>query len=132
MPIEKIRLRGASTRAMSLVTGAAPREVTIVFAEGEDLPVGTLYATATSRGEVVELVPYDLTGSDGIVTVQVTVDPEDFAAYGSRTWALEVGTLDDGSGDDDTAYVMFSGWVSYREESPNVIASTTIEEAGSS
>jgi hypothetical protein len=131
MPTEKIRLAGASTRAIVLSTGAAPRDVTIVFAEGEDLPAGELYATATSKAEVVELVPYDITGSDGIVTVQFTVDPDDFSSFGTRTWRLEAGTLEEASGG-DTAYVMFSGSVSYREALPNVIASTTIEEAGSS
>jgi ribosomal protein L27 len=132
MPLEKIRLRGSSSRVVTLATDSPAKTLTIVFAEGEDLPAGDLYATATGKGDTVTITPYDITGSDGIVTVEVTLDPEDFAAYGTRGWKFEVGTLVDGSGDDDTAYVLFAGSIAFREDVPNVIASTTVEEAGSS
>jgi|688.fasta_scaffold380063_1 hypothetical protein len=127
----KVRLSGAASRAIRLATGSSAREITITFAEGEELPAGDLYATATYRDDTITLTPYDVTGSDGIAAVQVTVAPEDFEEYGSRTWQLEVGTLDAGSGSgsgDDTAYVMFYATVNFREIVPSVIDSTTVEE----
>jgi len=127
----KVRLTGAASRAIRLSTGSSAREITITFAEGEELPAGELYATATYRGDTVTLTPYDVTGSDGIAAVQVTVAPEDFEEYGSRTWQLEVGTLDSGSGSgsgDDTAYVMFYATVNFRAIVPDVIDSSTVEE----
>ena len=132
MPISKVRLSGAVARVIQFNTDSTPKDVTITFAVGQDLPAGDLYATATSRGTVITLDPVDITGSDEVATVQVTLDPDDFVAYGSRAWAVEVGTLDEVSGGDATAYVMFAGSVAFREMLPTVIASTTIEEIGSS
>jgi hypothetical protein len=131
MPTEKIILRGVGSRVIRLQSGAAAREITIVFADGEELPPGDLYATASSRGDVVELDVFDATGSDGITTVVATLDPGDLESFGGRIWTLEVGTLEEGSGDDATAYVMFAGSAVYRENLPSQIASTTIQEIGS-
>jgi hypothetical protein len=113
-------------------TESTPVDLTVTFAVGQDFPAGDLYATATSRGTVLTLDPIDITGSDEVAAVQVTIDPNDFESYGSRVWAVEVGTLDEVSGDDATAYVMFAGSVAFREMLSGVIASTTIEELGSS
>lgn len=132
MPTNKIRLAGAAARVIQFNTESNPRDLTITFAAGQELPAGDLYATATSRGTVITLDPFDITGSDEVTAVQVTIDPEDFESYGSRVWAVEVGTLDEVSGDDATAYVMFAGSVAFREMPTTVIASTTIEELGSS
>jgi len=132
MPITKVRLAGAVARVIQFNTESTPVDLTVTFAVGQDLPAGDLYATATSRGTVLTLDPIDITGSDEVAAVQVTIDPGDFESYGSRVWAVEVGTLDEVSGDDATAYVMFAGSVAFREMLSTVIASTTIEELGSS
>lgn len=130
----KVRLSGSTSRVIRLNSSSGPREVIVTFATGEDLPAGDLYATATSRDDEILLDVFDATGSDGVVTVVATVDPADLEEYGSRLWTVEVGTLDGGSGsggEDDTAYVMFSGSVAFTQITPNVIASTTIAEAAS-
>lgn len=130
----KVRLPGSTSRVIRLNSSPGPREVIVTFATGEDLPAGDLYATATSRGDEIVLDVFDATGSDGIVTVVATVDPADLEEYGNRLWAVEVGTLDPGVGsgdEDDTAYIMFAGSVAFTQITPNVIASTTIQEAGS-
>lgn len=128
----KIRLQGAATRVVRITSDSAPQEITVTFTEGEDLPDGELYATATSRGEQIMLDVADMTGSDGQVVVVATVDPYDFEAYGRRVWAVEVGTFDDVSGSDsDTSYVMFTGTVVFEQVIPTVIESTVIEEAAS-
>lgn len=127
----KVRLQGAASRVVRMTSDSAPKEITVTFAVGEDLPVGDLYATATSRGDVVALDVVDATGSDGVVTIVTTLDPNDFEAFGRRVWTVEVGTFDDGSGDNDTSYVLFSGSVAFEQVIPNVIASTSIQEAAS-
>lgn len=129
MPAREI-LAGATYRGIRMSSDSAVTTVEVTFAEGEGLPAGELYATATSRGDTVTLVPADVTGSDGIVTVQVDLDPLDFEEYGRRTWAVELGTFDDSSG--ETYYVIFSGSLFFTVQTPAVIASTTVQEAGSS
>ena len=126
----KVRLPGAAYRGIRLDSDSPLTTVEVTFAAGQELPAGELYATATSRGDTVELVPLDVTGSDGVVTIQVDIDPADFEEFGRRTWAVEVGTFDDSSG--ETLFVMFSGAISFTVVTPPVIASTTVTEAGSS
>lgn len=127
---ERVRLAGAAYRGIRMDSESPVMTVEVTFVAGEDLPAGELYATATSRGDTVTLVPADVTGSDGVVTVQVDLDPADFEEYGRRTWAVEIGTFDDSSG--ETFFVMFSGSLSFIVVTPPVIASTTVQEAGSS
>lgn len=127
---DKVTLAGATYRGIRMDSDSAVTTVEVAFVEGQDLPAGELYATATSRSDTVTLAPADVTGSDGIVTVQVDLDPIDFEEYGRRTWAVELGTFDDSSG--ETYYVMFSGSLFFTVETPAVIASTTVQEAGSS
>lgn len=129
----KVRLAGSTSRVVRIRSTSAPREIVVVFATGEDLPTGDLYATATNGDDTVNMDVFDATGSDGIVTVIATIDPNDFEAYGPRVWRLEVGVLDEGSGGsgDDAAYVMFAGSVVFEQVIAKVIASTTIQEAAS-
>lgn len=127
-------VRGASAVSLSLQTGSQPREITITFAEGEELPEGELYATATSRGTVLDLDVQETGGSGDPVEVVVTVDPDELAEYGTRQWSIEAGVLDSGSGsgeEDDTVSVILTGSVGYRVVLPAVIVSTVIQEAGS-
>lgn len=126
----KTRLAGAAYRGIRMDSDSPVTTVEVTFAVGEDLPAGDLYATATSKTDTVALVPADATGSDGIVTVQVDIDPLDFEPYGQRTWSVEMGTFDDSSG--ETYFVMFSGSLFFTVQTPAVIASTTVQEAGSS
>jgi hypothetical protein len=127
---DKVHLSGATYKGVRMDSGSPVTTVEVTFAPGEDLPPGDLYATATSRSDTVTLVPVDMTGSDGVVVVQLDLDPLDFDEYGRRTWAVEMGTFDDSSG--ETYYVMFSGSVFFTVQVPAVIASTTVQEAGSS
>jgi len=127
---DKVHLSGATYKGVRMDSGSPVTTVEVTFAPGEDLPPGDLYATATSRSDTVTLVPVDMTGSDGVVVVQLDLDPLDFDEYGRRTWAVEMGTFDDSSG--ETHYVMFSGSVFFTVQVPAVIASTTVQEAGSS
>lgn len=127
---EKVILAGATYRGIRMDSDSAVTTVEVTFVEGEDLPDGDLYATATSGQDSVMLDPVDVTGSAGPVTIQVDIDPTDFEEYGRRTWALEMGTFDDSSG--ETSYVMFRGALFFTVAIPLVIASTTVQEGGSS
>ena len=134
----------ARKKFIALAEGAAGRLITIELVEGEVLPAGDLVAEATSGEDVVYLVPTE-TESSGQVTVEVEIFPEDFAAYGSSNWELEVAVDDTGSGSEsessDSAsgegdrYILFRAAVQYREVAPLVIESTTVttlESSGSS
>lgn len=130
----KTFLNGATFRAIRMDSESPITSVIVTFATGQELPAGDLYATAVSGEDIVELVIEDVTGSDGLVTVAIDLDPVDFEDYGRRRWELEAGTFDGGSGSgsgDDVAHVMFSGSLTFRVTTPVVISSTTIEEAGS-
>jgi hypothetical protein len=127
-------LRGASAVYLALQTGSQPREITITFAEDEPLPDGELYATATSRGTVLDLDIQETGGSGDPVEVVVTVDPDELAEYGTRQWSIEAGVLDSGSGsgeEDDIVSVILTGSVGYRVVLSPQIASTVVQEAGS-
>lgn len=136
--LTRVLLEGSARRTIGLKSRDNPRVILVTFVQGESLPDGDLYAIAVSDGVQILLGLHEATGDDGVVKIAATVFPADMEEFGTRTWAVEFGTLVGGLGLLDgglgshgtgTAYVMFEGSVVYAQVPPKVIASTTILEA---
>lgn len=135
--LTRVRLEGSTRRTIGLKSGDFPRIILVTFVSVDAFPDGDLYAIAVSNGVQILLNVQAQTVS-GFLKVAAKVSPADMEEFGTRTWAIEFGTLvgglsllDGGLGSHGTgtAYVMFEGSVVYEQVPPKVITSTTILEA---
>jgi hypothetical protein len=143
----KRRLLGSQYRFLQFTADSLVHVATITFKAGEQAPDGTLYGLATrvgastgsgGSGDEIELIVTDIT-TDGPVTIEAILDPADFATDGDPSvWQFEIGFSDsEGFGSVAVDWQVLVGGIWYRTSqdaylSRTVIASTTIEEAGSS
>lgn len=140
----KQRLIGSQYKVIPLTAESPVHVVTVTFKDGEELPPGTLFATARRMGSIgsgsgdeFDLTVTDLTGSGSPTVVEAIIDPSDFLGDGERSvWFVDIGTNDPGTGLFGTDWVMFVGLVVFKTELDDlrtrvVIQSTTIEEEAS-
>jgi len=123
-----VRLPGLKRTVVNLRSGGPLRLITVTLVDGEDLPVGDLFAEA-SRGEgsdedIVTLFPDEIVGSGGVAAVEVVLDPDEFETYGTSDWRILVYVEDDSS--DPTRSILFDGLLLFRRVLPLVIQSTTV------
>jgi hypothetical protein len=123
-----VRLPGLKRTVVNLRSGGPLRLITVTLVDGEDLPVGDLFAEA-SRGEgsdedIVTLFPDEIVGSGGVAAVEVVLDPDEFETYGTSDWRVLVYVEDDSS--DPTTSILFDGLLLFKQVPAQVIQSTTV------
>jgi hypothetical protein len=139
----KRRLLGSQYRFLQFTADSLVHVATITFKDGEQAPEGTLYGIARLAGNVgsasqFNLAVSDIT-SDGPVTIEAILDPADFVTEGQPSvWQFEIGFSNPDAFNEigvDWQILVGGVWLRTSLESylsRTLIASTTIEEAGSS